>query len=63
MEFIDSLLVLSEQTGWEPIDIYFFSMLLSIFLWEFVPWFLSWIVRGFIFFVRWLRSHRKQGTD
>lgn len=60
MEFIDSLLALSEQTGWGPINIYFFSVVFSIFLWEFIPWSFSWVVRGVVCFVRWLRFRRKK---
>ena len=63
MEFIDSLLELSAKTGWEPIDIFFFSMCFSIFLWEFIPWSFSWVVRGVVYIFRQLRAHRKKDTD
>lgn len=63
MEFIDSLLSLSEQIGWEPIDIFFFCIVFSIFLWEFISLLLFWGVRRVVCLVRWLRSRRKKSAD
>ena len=60
MDFINKLLALSEQIGWEPIDIYFAHIFMAIFLWEFIPWFLAWVIQGVVRFVRWLRSRRKK---
>lgn len=63
MEFIDSLLELSEEIGWEPVQIFFFCAWFPVFLWEFIPWSLSWILKGLACFFRWLRFRKKKAAD
>ena len=63
MDFIDRLLALSEQTGWEPIDIYFFHIFLAVFLFDLIPWFLPYVLRKVCRLFRWLRSRRKKAAD
>lgn len=63
MDFVDSLLALSDEIGWEPVDIFFFCIFFSIFLWEFIPWFLSWVIRGVVLLFRWLRSRWRKAAD
>ena len=56
MDFIDRLLALSEEIGWEPIDIYFTQIFLAVFLSHFVLCLLFYVLRGMRWFFRWLRS-------
>lgn len=59
MDFIDRLLALSRQIGWDPIDIYFLHIFFAVVLSHLVPLLLYYSFRGIRFLFRWLRSHRK----
>ena len=60
MDFIDRLLALSRQIGWDPIDIYFSHILFAVILSHLLPLLLYYIFRGIRFLFRQLRSRKKE---